>query len=109
MFTLVLRWDRISVFRVSSVADSALANTQQFFTQWMQKVPHIKPFLWFVLSAVFVKEMPSSKEEKQTGRSAPFVEQLRQLIVFAQAVLVSTTGQNPAHEVNISGNVLVAK
>ena len=109
MFTLVLRWDRISVSRVSSVADSALANTQQFFTQWMQKVPHIIPFVWFALSAVFVKEMPSSKEEKQTGRSAHFVEQLRHLIVLAQAVLVSATGQNAANEVNISGKVLVAK
>ena len=53
--------------------------------------------------------MSSSKEEKQTGRSAPFVEQLRHLIVLAQAVLVSATGQNAAHEVNISGKVLVAK
>ena len=109
MFTLVLRWDRVSVSRASSVADSALANTQQFFTQWMQKVPHIIPFVWFALSAVFVKEMPSSKEEKQTGRSAHFVEQLQHLIVFAQAILVSATGQNAAHEVNISGKVLVAK
>ena len=109
MFTLLLRWDRVSVSRASSVADSALANTQQFFTQWMQKVPHIIPFVWFVLSAVFVKEMPSSKEEKQTGRSAHFVEQLRHLVVLAQAILVSATGQNAAHEVNISGKVLVVE
>ena len=75
----------------------------------MQKVPHIIPFVWFALSAVFVKEMPSSKEEKQTGRLAHFVEQLRHLIVLAQTILVSATGQNAAHEVNISGKVLVAK
>ena len=53
--------------------------------------------------------MPSSKEEKQTDRSAHFVEQLRYLIVLAQAILVSATGQNAAHEVNISGKVLVVE
>ena len=53
--------------------------------------------------------MPLSKEEKQTGRSAHFVEQLRHLIVLAQSVLASATGQNAAHEVNILGKVLTAK